>query len=303
MIQRTTAVIPVHNRESLIGQAIASAQQQTRPLDEIVVVDDASTDNTPDMVDELAQNDKRVRLIRLPRNQGPSAARNYGIKAAQCDWISFLDSDDLWMPEKHARQLEELSHRPKAIASFTGTRHRWTTGAQVDKYIKEVTLDGLRKHNCIGGPSNAIVKKAVLLQVGGFDSSVDGCEDWDLWLRLRRVGEFAIVPEPMVIYNYDVQDRVSHNKNTVLTAHARMFSRTLNDVEDWRHKREFSAYHHILLSQLFFWHFSDSASAFLAALRSLAAYPTLEAVRLLSQITRSEIRHRLAKKNPETKCG
>jgi glycosyltransferase involved in cell wall biosynthesis len=121
---RSAAVIPVRNRSTLIVEAIASVQRQTQPPEEIIVVDDGSTDGTPDLVDRLSKADGRIRLIALPKSEGASAARNVGINSSQCDWICFLDSDDQWMTQKNELQSRALANWPEAVASFTPDRPR-----------------------------------------------------------------------------------------------------------------------------------------------------------------------------------
>jgi teichuronic acid biosynthesis glycosyltransferase TuaG len=108
----------------LVVEAIASIQQQTCSLDEIVIVDDGSIDSTPDVVQQLSLQDSRLRLVRLSESAGASAARNVGFNSTQCDWISFLDSDDRWMSQKHELQRNALANSPQAIASFTGIRYQ-----------------------------------------------------------------------------------------------------------------------------------------------------------------------------------
>ena len=99
---RISAVIPAYNCEKYIGRAIQSVLSQTRPVDEIIVVDDGSTDTTAEIVRSFGD---KVKLIQQ-ENAGECAARNTGIKAASCQWVAFLDADDEWLPEKIERSEE-----------------------------------------------------------------------------------------------------------------------------------------------------------------------------------------------------
>lgn len=102
---RVSVVIPAFNAASTIERAITSARVQTEENLEIIVVDDASSDQTPEIVAEAAKSDARVRLLRQPVNAGPAAARNRGIAAAKGDWIALLDADDSYFPERLAKLL------------------------------------------------------------------------------------------------------------------------------------------------------------------------------------------------------
>src|ERR1022692_2070993 len=103
-----SAVIPTYNRARFVGEAIDSILAQSRPVDEIIVVDDGSTDNT---VESLKKYGAAIRCVRH-QNNGPSAARNRGVKESKCDFVAFLDSDDLWVPRKNELQLRFLVDNP-----------------------------------------------------------------------------------------------------------------------------------------------------------------------------------------------
>ena len=285
----TAAVIPVRNRPSLVVDAIASVQQQTRPIDEIIIIDDGSTDATPDVVARLARQDSRIRLLTFPKSGGAGRARNIGINASQCDFICFLDSDDRWMPEKIELQFRALKSAPEAIASFTGIRYQsydktWDVNAPL-----QITPKDLRRGNYLGGTSTAIVRRDVLLQVGGFNSSLVSCQDWDLWIKLRRVGNFSIVPQALIVYNNDELSRISKNRASVLVGHAQLFARTLEDVSDKAERRIIAAHHQLRLTHIYLWEFGELASATISVLKSLMLYPTREGTSLVLAIFRKSV--------------
>jgi glycosyltransferase involved in cell wall biosynthesis len=281
------AVIPVRNRPSLIVAALASVQRQTRPVDEIVVVDDGSTDATPDIVAQMSRDDARIRLVALPRSEGASAARNAGIGASQSEWISFLDSDDLWLPRKQELQLRALMETPDAVASFSGIRHQGVEEYH-DRYAPaRITLQALRRLNYLGTTSTATVRRSVLQEVGGFDASLPSCQDWDLWIKLRCAGDFAIVPEPLVVFNQTERTRISNSKAGVLAGHAELFARTLNGVRDPRERRKIAAYHQLRLSQIYHWDLREPGSAVVAAMKSMALCPTRDGASLLLKVLKS----------------
>lgn len=288
----SAAVIPVRNRPSLIATAIASVQAQTLPLDEIVVVDDGSTDNTPDVVEHLSKQDSRIRLLRLPASGGAAAARNLGIRATRSRWICFLDSDDSWMPKKHEMQSKKLADFPDAIASFTGIRYQWPERELNVPASVSITLTELRQLNCLSTTTTAMVRRDILEQIGGFDSHLPSCQDWDLWIRLRKIGEFAIVPEPLVIFNQTETIRISFNKANVLNGHCLVFQRALQDVQDAGERRTISAYHQFRLSEIYLFEFGQPFTAIIAALKSLSSRPTPKGWRVLWSSAKSLIKLR-----------
>jgi glycosyltransferase involved in cell wall biosynthesis len=284
------AVIPVRNRPSLVAAAIASVQQQTLAIDEIIVVDDGSTDATPEVVVRIARHDARVRLVALPRSAGASAARNAGIAAAAAEWISFLDSDDEWLPRKHEMQARRLAENTDAVASFTGVRHQGAVDHHDRPAPAHITLQALRRLNYLGTTSCAMARRSTLREVGGFDTSLPSCQDWDLWIKLRRAGAFALVPEPLVIFNHTETVRISRNKAGVLAGHAQLFARILQDAVDPRERRVIAAYHQLRLSQVYHWDFGEPSAAAIAAVRSMALYPTRDGASLLLKVLKSRSR-------------
>lgn len=177
-----TAIIPAYNRAHCIGRAVESVLSQTRPLSEIVVVDDASTD---DLARALEPFGERVRLIRHETNRGPSAARNTGLDAATGDLVAFLDSDDLWHAEKQERQLAFMG-RLGLAASCTGFE---TVSSGVAQEAWRPYAETLSERDaawgCYTSPGSTLVaRRDALLDCGGYDPSFARFEDWDLMLRL-----------------------------------------------------------------------------------------------------------------------
>ena len=181
-----TAVIPVYNREATIGRAVDSLLSQSLPPAEVVVVNDCSTDRTRTI---LASYGSDITVIDLPRNSGPSKARNEGIRHARTEWIAFLDSDDCWNRDKLKRQVDYLHHYPCYQIIQSG--EIWIrNGKRVNPcrhhgkphgWIWEPSLE-----RCLVSPSAVLIRKSLLEEHGGFDESLPACEDYDLWLRISR---------------------------------------------------------------------------------------------------------------------
>jgi glycosyltransferase involved in cell wall biosynthesis len=295
----TAAVIPVYNRAHLVGKAIASVQQQTRPIEEIVVVDNGSSDATSDLVTRLSRQDSRIRLAVLPKNAGPGVARNVGIDSTQCDWISFLDSDDQWLPEKHEKQVSALANRPDAIASFTGFRYQHQDHC-VDRIACPVSLHALRCLNPFAATSAVMVRREALKKVGGFDSKLPSCEDWDLWIRLRNIGDFAIVPDPLVLYSQLEEIRLTNDREAVLLGHYQLFAKILEGVSSERDRRTISAYHRVCLGQIYLYNFGEPTHAMVHAIRSLLLRRTREGENLIKGVIRTSA-ERLLVRRPKRK--
>jgi glycosyltransferase involved in cell wall biosynthesis len=199
-VTQYACVIPAHNEEKRIALAIESVLAQTARPREIIVVDDGSTDGTP----EVAGGFPGVEVIRCPSRHGPAHARNLGVSEATSPWIALLDADDRWDPDKMREQLT-LAESSGAGLVYCGIR---IVGlAQSEPLV--VALTRSRSHrglvrklllrNCITGSDSAVVvRKQLLDEVGGFDEQLAVGEDWDLWLRLSQRTCFAAVERPLV---------------------------------------------------------------------------------------------------------
>jgi hypothetical protein len=187
---RISVVIPAYNAEHTIARTLDSVLAQTRPVDEVIVIDDGSRDGTTALVSSYAS---AVRCISQP-NAGVAAARNQGIQIARGDWIAFLDADDAWLPEKIERQIPELRPGVDVVNTYVVD--------QLNVYDKEITFESLWIHNRIG-TSTVIARKSTLLEAEGFveDRRLMSVEDYNLWLRLAGSGKtFTTVREPLTLY-------------------------------------------------------------------------------------------------------
>ena len=201
---RVSAVVTAYNSEAYVAEAIESVLKQTRPVDEILVVDDGSTDSTGQIV---AQFGNRGVKYLYQDNSGVSSARNLGIQTATGDFIAFLDADDIWLDEKNRIQVEYLSAHPRValVSGFawrvdTVKGDRWLTG-QTQKNMKSMRREILI-HNVIGNPSMAMARRSALYEAGLFDSTIRLCAEFDLWNRMAARFEVAVLPEPVIIYRW-----------------------------------------------------------------------------------------------------
>lgn len=220
-----TVVVPAYNRATLIAQSIDSALAQTYPNVEIVIVDDGSTDNTEQVVRD--RYGAKVRFLKQ-QNAGPAVARNHGIAEAKGDLIALLDSDDLWAPDKLARQIPHLLDGTPRIVTCGVEWFNTDTGAPTAAYIPKA---GMTFHDVLGfdllAPQSLLFPKSVNDAIGGSDSSLRGPEDWDFNLRATARFPIAVVPEVLVrIRNHG--DQLSGDKTKLYNQCLRVLEKNKN---------------------------------------------------------------------------
>jgi glycosyltransferase involved in cell wall biosynthesis len=183
-----SVVIPTFNSAGFLVQAIQSVLAQTYQDFEIIVVDDASTDNTESAIQRFGN---RVSYIRQ-ESGGPSAARNRGILQSRGELIAFLDADDLWRPTKLARQVEYMAQHSEAVLVYTDFTRGPEPGSNNQSRLQAFqqrnpvsAFQGLLLENFIA-TSTVMVRRSALATSGLFDPALRGSEDLDLWLRLAR---------------------------------------------------------------------------------------------------------------------
>ena len=192
-----SVVIPTWNRAEHVIRAIGSVLGQSVQPGEVVVVDDGSEDGTAERV---LNTFPEVRLLRQS-NLGVSAARNRGICESSGEWIAFLDSDDEWLPDKLAMQMELLRLQPDLRACHT--EEIWIrNGRRVNPMQKHAKPSGWIFTHCLPrccvSPSSVLLHRSVFDSVGNFDESLPACEDYDLWLRVFQQYPIGLVNAPLV---------------------------------------------------------------------------------------------------------
>jgi glycosyltransferase involved in cell wall biosynthesis len=208
MAPLVSVIIPTYNRAALVAEAVASVMAQTFRDFEIVVVDDGGADGTPEVVAAWPE----VRLLRHAGRRGVAAARNRGVAAARGEWLAFLDSDDLWLPDKLARQIFLLKGRPELL--ICQTEETWVRrGIRVNKPLRHRKVEGRiflpSLDRCMISPSAVILNRRLLADHGGFDETLAAAEDYDLWLRLTWRYRVGLVDEPLVIKRGGHADQLS----------------------------------------------------------------------------------------------
>lgn len=195
---RICAVIPCYNAAPTLGRCIESVLAQTRPVDEIIVVDDGSRDGSGEIARRYGD---LVRYILKP-NGGVSSARNLGIEKATCEWIAFLDSDDWWAPSKIELQEKAILAAKEPTLSYTGMTVVEPDGAEGPAPAPPAEdLWPRMRFRCMITTSTVLTRRDRMLEIGGFDESLPICQDWDLWVRLEPWKGFVPVREPLTYYS------------------------------------------------------------------------------------------------------
>ncbi len=203
-----STIVPTFDRAALLRRALSSVQSQSLRSDEVIVVDDGSSDGTRELV---ASEFPTVRYL-FQDNLGVSAARNRGARAAAGEWLAFLDSDDEWLPPKLERQLQALAAEPEARICHTD--EIWIRdGRRVNQGRRHAKPSGWVFRRCLPlcaiSPSAVVIHRSLFEALGGFDETLPACEDYDLWLRLSAGHPVLLVDEPLVVKYGGHDDQLS----------------------------------------------------------------------------------------------
>jgi glycosyltransferase involved in cell wall biosynthesis len=204
-----SVIIPTYNRAVWVTEAVASVLAQTFRDIEVLVVDDGSDDAT---LEALAPFFKHIKVLRRGRRRGVAAARNLGIAAARGEWLALLDSDDLWLPDKLARQMAFLKENPDLL--ICQTDEIWIRkGKRVNLPVTHRKVGGdiffQSLERCMVSPSAVMLHRRLLEEVGLFDKTLPAAEDYDLWLRVAWRYPVGLVPEPLVVKRGGHADQLS----------------------------------------------------------------------------------------------
>ena len=204
---KVSVVIPLFNKEDSIGRSVDSVLNQIFPVEEIIIVDDGSTDTSIEVLNEF--NDPRIKILKQ-ENSGPSSARNTGIRHAKSPWITFLDADDTWKSD-YLQQIDKLhslcpecgvltsfyeitrENDNQDTKYFSGTAPNWA-GKIPDYY-------SFREKGIFHHIASTVCRKSDLNSVNGFREGIHHFEDFLLWLDLAAITGFAFINEPLAVYH------------------------------------------------------------------------------------------------------
>jgi glycosyltransferase involved in cell wall biosynthesis len=223
-----SAIIPTYNRASLVPRAINSVLAQTLPVDEVVVVDDGSVDNTREVVERYGPP---VRYL-YQRNQGLSAARNAGVRQATSTWVAFLDDDDEWLPDKTERQTAALRAAPDAVLCYGGPL--WTMPSGESHFIApdppEKLWPNIRLRSPIT-PCATLVRRDVFLASGGYSEQLRCVEDWEFAIRFVRGRKVTAVEGVPLVKVYEHPNSMSKSGSAMLATELSILDSLLVDLK------------------------------------------------------------------------
>lgn len=229
-----------------MGEAVDSVLLQSRGDFELIVVDDGSTDGTLDYLSGI--EDPRLRVIRRAHTGNPAAGRNAGIAAARAEWIAFLDSDDLWLPEKLAFQLQHLGEQPTCGWSCTGVSFIGEDGAAIPQrsgapYRAQSgwVLEPLLTYAMTATISTLLVRRSLLEELGRFDETIIFREDYDLVLRLAARSELCALEETLTLVRDHLARSTTAQRPSELHRHHEMAFRKAKRAATTRRIRRLCA--------------------------------------------------------------
>jgi len=247
-----SVIIPTYNRANLLPRAIESVLNQTYQDFEVIVVDDASCDNTEEVVQGF--NDPRIKYVKHKINKGGSAARNTGIKTAEGKYIAFLDSDDEWLPEKLEKQVRKIERSPEKVGVIYTRYWIIQNGKKFlsrepkkrgDIFEDELIKDWVSPTSCV------LVKRECFAEVGGFDENLPVRQDYDMWLRIAKYFYFDYIKEPLakIYFSKDLSRISLSGIEKEIYAANKLLEKYEKDIraQSWRIQRKIYSSHYYVL--------------------------------------------------------
>ena len=249
-----SAVVPAYNAERYLAQTLGALITQSYANVEIIVVDDGSEDKTLQIAQTIAREYSQVRVFHQS-NQGVAAARNRGIAEARGEFIALVDADDIWHPDAVAK----LAHCLSNADALTGVAYGWSVtidehgSPDGDFCCSTITGNVLRTllcHNFIGTASATMIRRQCFAKVGGYDphfraAGLEGCEDWDLYLRIAQYYQFTVVPEFLFSYRR-AWNSMSANAHAMAKSHGYLLEKVKR-----RHSRTPRVFYQISTSSFY----------------------------------------------------
>ena len=244
-----SVIIPAYNAEYTILETIVSVQKQTFSDFEIIVIDDGSKDRTLELLHSIT--DKRVKIFSY-NNGGSSVARNRGISHATGEFIAFLDSDDLWTPDKLELQLAALQQHTEAGVAYSWIYFMDEKGESFSAgntvHFEGNVLADLLLTNFLENGSNPLIRRKAIEDVGGFAPDLIPCEDWDFYLRIAPHWSFVVVPKLQIFYRQtsgSLSSKVELMEKASLIVLERAFQSAPQELQSLKNQSLVNLYHHL----------------------------------------------------------
>jgi len=245
-----SAIIPTHDRSSLLKRAIQSVQNQTFHDFEIIIVDDASTDETTEVVREF--EDKRIKYVRHEQTRGAPAARNTAVRISNGEYIAFLDDDDEWLPQKLEMQMTAFRAAMSDVGVIYSAFWRIQDGKKTFSPPAKITQKqgnihkALLNGNFVALPT-AIVKRQCFEKVGLFDENFPRLQDWEFFIRCARQYQFMYIDKPLLI-SYHTDKSISSDCTAFVNALQLITDKFSDDFG--KYKKSFLK-HNLVMAKLF----------------------------------------------------
>lgn len=196
-----SVIIPCYNSEKTIKKTIESVLNQSFSDLELIVINDGSEDSTLEIISNF--QDSRIKIFSF-ENSGGNISRNRGLKYAAGKFVSFLDADDIWTADKLANQLQALQENECVMVAYSWTDYIDENGEFLLSGT-HITVNGdvyekLLVNNFLENGSNPLIRREAIIELGGFDESLNAAQDWDMWLRLACKFDFICVPSVQILY-------------------------------------------------------------------------------------------------------
>lgn len=233
-MEKVSIILPTYNRKQKLKRAIDSILCQSYPEFELIIADDASTDGTEELI--RSYPDTRIRYVRLPSNQGAAAARNYGLQQAQCKYIAFEDSDDIWRPTKLEKQMQILTHVDgrvgfvyhKIVYDMGENRYAVLPSEEVGSEKKSGDIYAQMLYDNLVPCPSILATRECVTATGGFDTQLKALEDYDFALKMAKQYHGIFIDEILLDAEYSTSG-VSGNAVNYLLASCMLVQRYKED--------------------------------------------------------------------------
>ena len=256
-MQTVSIILPLFNGEKFIEETLLAVGGQSFSDAELIIIDDGSTDNSPEIIKNIRDTSNAPILKNLKiltkKNGGVASARNYGINIANGKLLAFLDQDDIWLPDKLQKQVEKME-KTGAVFCYTAFSRFYSDGKEIPKQNgynhRKKTLRALISGNLFIPPSSVIVKKDIAEREGGFDSSLIPSDEWDFFLTILEKHEPAYCSEILVKFRSHPTSTAKKQKKKIFEAQMKVIEKHLsaakeNDFYDELKKREANVLWHL----------------------------------------------------------
>lgn len=246
-----TAIVPIYNAEKYIIETLNSLINQFHPLDEILVVDDCSTDHSLKLVQEYSEKHSKIKIIELPYNKGVSAARNQAIMESRNDWVLMMDADDTAHPKLLQAQIKKLvdyeNINPSPVCvhpAYIQMDAKGNVLPNSEYYGKQLTYNetfgSLLVRNYIITASGLLINREAAIKIGCYNVNISLSEDYEFLLRLSRQGTFIYLEKPYIYYRRHLSNASSNSEKIKEAGKAILDMYTIDEIKEAIFRRDFS---------------------------------------------------------------